>query len=121
MNNKAETDAQFAHECSEAVLAMAVARLGGLVEGHPTTRINFLQRVDDLVETERKLGLAVKHVESLASLCQELVEAITGDGLVCDTFGGQSVQSMERDVERRIKQARLAIDKAEAFAECVSK
>ena len=35
-----------------AVLAMTVARLGGLVEGRPTLRLNFLQRVDELVKIE---------------------------------------------------------------------
>ena len=38
-----------------AVLAMTVSRLGGLVEGRPTLRLNFLQRVDELREIERKL------------------------------------------------------------------
>lgn len=36
-----------------ATLAMTVARLGGTVEGHPTRRINFLQRIDELREIER--------------------------------------------------------------------
>ena len=39
-------------DSSEGVLAMAVARLGGLVEGHPTGRHNFLQRIDALVARE---------------------------------------------------------------------
>jgi TolA-binding protein len=37
------------------VLAMTVARLGGMVEGHPTHRINFLQRIDALRDIEREL------------------------------------------------------------------
>jgi hypothetical protein len=37
----------------EAVLDMTVGRLGGRVEGRPTIRLNFLQRVDELVEIER--------------------------------------------------------------------
>lgn len=47
--------ARLEHKCSEATLAMAVARLGGKVEGHPTHRINFLQRIDELrrIEEER--------------------------------------------------------------------
>ncbi len=36
------------------VLAMTVDRLGGIVEGHPTARLNFLQRVDELREIEHK-------------------------------------------------------------------
>lgn len=59
-------------------------------------------------------GLAARHIERLASSCQELIDAITGD-LIVDVFGGQSVQSMEKDVERRITQARSAIASAEAF------
>ena len=38
----------------DAVLSMTVSRLGGLVEGRPTARLNFLQRVDELREIERK-------------------------------------------------------------------
>lgn len=48
-------EACLQHQCSEATLAMVVARLGGLVEGRPTHRINFLQRIDQLVELERKV------------------------------------------------------------------
>lgn len=35
-----------------SVLSMAVLRLGGKVEGNPTARHNFLQRIDTLVELE---------------------------------------------------------------------
>lgn len=37
----------------EATIHMAVARLGGEVEGAPTHRINFLQRIDELRGIER--------------------------------------------------------------------
>lgn len=37
---------------SDAVISMAVARLGGAVEGSPTVRLNFLQRIDELVRIE---------------------------------------------------------------------
>lgn len=40
----------------DATLSMAVARLGGMVEGGPTSRVNFLQRIDELVEVERRLA-----------------------------------------------------------------
>lgn len=46
-------DARLAHQCSEGVLSMAVARLGGMVEGAPTHRGNFLQRIDELVRKEQ--------------------------------------------------------------------
>ena len=39
-----------------SVLAMAVARLGGIVEGNPTGRVNFMQRIDALREIERLGG-----------------------------------------------------------------
>jgi hypothetical protein len=45
--------ARLAHQCSEGVLSMTVARLGGIVEGNPTGRHNFLQRIDELREIER--------------------------------------------------------------------
>lgn len=38
----------------DAVLAMTVARLGGEVEGQPTHRGNFLQRIDQLVALEQQ-------------------------------------------------------------------
>lgn len=39
----------------DGVLAMTVYRLGGMVEGRPTERVNFLQRIDELVSKEAKL------------------------------------------------------------------
>jgi len=52
---KLERDAaRLAHESSEAVLCMTVARLGGVVEGRPTHRGNFLQRIDELTRMEAR-------------------------------------------------------------------
>ena len=48
-------EARLAHQCSEGVLSMTVARLGGMVEGRPTHRINFLQRIDELVALEESI------------------------------------------------------------------
>lgn len=39
----------------EAQRAMTVARLGGTVEGQPTSELNYLQRVDELVGKECRL------------------------------------------------------------------
>lgn len=39
-------------------IRMAVLRLGGMVEGAPTHRLNFLQRIDALVTAERSLAEA---------------------------------------------------------------
>jgi hypothetical protein len=46
-------EARLEHESSEAVLHMTVSRLGGTVEGRPTLRLNFLQRIDELCQIER--------------------------------------------------------------------
>lgn len=37
----------------ESVIARAVRRLGGEVDGHPTDRYNFLKRIDELVAIEK--------------------------------------------------------------------
>lgn len=59
-------------EYYEGILAMTVARLEGTVEGQPTHRINFLQRIDELVRIEASLdsGQAIKFTleEILAAL-----------------------------------------------------
>lgn len=39
----------------EGMIDMACDRLGGLVEGRPPERINFLQRIDELVAKEAEL------------------------------------------------------------------
>jgi hypothetical protein len=65
--------ARLAHHCSEGVLSMTVHRLGGMVEGHPTQRINFLQRIDELVAMENE-----RHVPLTGSLAQR-VETIVQD------------------------------------------
>lgn len=49
---KRAEEAEATASCRDATLAMAVARLGGQVEGKPTQRSNFLQRIDALREAE---------------------------------------------------------------------
>lgn len=44
----------LAHGCSEGVIHAVIHRIGGIVEGNPTGRHNFLQRVDALVEAEAR-------------------------------------------------------------------
>lgn len=39
----------------DATIQMAVSRLGGIVEGNPTARHNFLQRIDELRKKESEL------------------------------------------------------------------
>lgn len=59
------------HETSEAILAMAVARLGGEVEGRPTHRGNFLQRVDELRKVEQQR-------DALADALEEILPFMRG-------------------------------------------
>ncbi len=55
--NDAESSGAECGACIEAyyegILAMVVRRLGGTVEGKPTERGNFLQRIDELRRIER--------------------------------------------------------------------
>lgn len=51
----------------ESSISMTVARLGGEVEGRPTHRLNFLQRVDELRNIEAKYGRLLDRVAILAS------------------------------------------------------
>lgn len=46
------TEAARKIELQDGVLNMAVDRLGGIVEGRPTGRHNFLQRIDQLIAQE---------------------------------------------------------------------
>lgn len=65
----------------EALIHMAVARLGGEIEGAPTHRINFLQRIDelrriegqrdDLIEANRELH---EQLEDLEARCAQSIE-----------------------------------------------
>lgn len=41
-------------EGERGVIAMVICRIDGEVEGRPTDRINFLQRIDQLVENENR-------------------------------------------------------------------
>jgi hypothetical protein len=40
----------------DATILMACHRLGGLVEGQPPTPLNFLQRIDELVQIEAEVA-----------------------------------------------------------------
>ena len=48
-------EARLKIDMLDATLHMAVARLGGIVEGNPTGRHNFLQRIDELRVKEDEL------------------------------------------------------------------
>ena len=57
--------ARLDHQCSEGVLSMTVHRLEGIVEGNPTGRHNFLQRIDELRKIEAEYA-AVKRAAKAA-------------------------------------------------------
>lgn len=61
---EAVAEAKLSHRSSEATLSMAVARLEGLVEGRPTHRGNFLQRIDALREIELRATTAERELEA---------------------------------------------------------
>lgn len=80
-------EARLEAQAAEGVLAMAIARLGGEVEGRPTARVNFLQRVDELrrIEESTEQALSAVHEawaaeneeteKATAALKRELAEA----------------------------------------------
>lgn len=47
-------------DAKELVIVMAVARVGGTVEGAPTHRGNFLQRIDELRKIEGRLARSLR-------------------------------------------------------------
>lgn len=59
----------------DAQLHMTVARLGGMVEGHPTARLNFLQRIDALVEGEA-FAEACREVSGQLDTCRDLLRRV---------------------------------------------
>ncbi len=63
-----ETSAEY----YEAILAMTVGRLEGTVEGHPTSRINFLQRIDELRRIEKSASALLATVKQFDTLVRKL-------------------------------------------------
>lgn len=59
---------------------------------------------DKLIPLKQALAAPELHVS-----CRELIEAITGEGLVVD---GPNTSDMEREVDRRITRAKAALSKA---------
>lgn len=68
---KERDEARAAHAGSEGVLSMTVHRLEGTVEGRPTARHNFLQRIDELREIE---GANILNANALRALQQRIAE-----------------------------------------------
>jgi hypothetical protein len=84
-------------EMRDSTLAMTVARLGGIVDGYPTARHNFLQRIDELVAIEAER-------EQLLGLVQQAImdSIVTWKG---DVVGGMRIC---KDVLSRISQPQPA-------------
>jgi chromosome segregation ATPase len=58
-------EAELQCDMRESTLHMTVARLGGTVEGRPTERVNFLQRVDELRAIEQWGAALAEAMEGL--------------------------------------------------------
>lgn len=94
----AEKDAaQLEHECSEATLAMAVARLGGQVEGAPTHQINFLQRIDELRRVEEQRDALADALGKARALILDM--AFLGHNGLLQTFGHKPGSPVENGAE----------------------
>lgn len=78
---------EAALEGERGVLAMTVAQLGGEVEGRPTERVNFLQRIGELREIERKY----------VALMQALALVQADDRKTLDGPLGRMVESKSSD------------------------
>ena len=63
----------LAHGCSEGVIHAVIHRIGGIVEGNPTGRHNFLQRVDALVEAEARADREAARVAK----CQKAFDSLS--------------------------------------------
>lgn len=77
------------HEIAEgeAVLYMTVARLKGIVEGAPTARHNFLQRIDQLVDDEQRHAQELAEAKSKEDRLRKLLRQSDGSS-ACSCFHG---------------------------------
>lgn len=71
---KAELREEVAHLKADlnGRLSMTVARLGGTVEGLPTGKHNFLQRVDELRRIELQIGEITAHRDRLRAMLNDV-------------------------------------------------
>jgi hypothetical protein len=92
---------------------MAVDRLGGIVEGNPTARHNFLQRVDELVEKETKLKQTEAELNKMNRLQSMHLDALRRvSASLGNPFAGDMTKTcldLGLEVARQLKDARRSI------------
>lgn len=82
---------------AEGVLSMTVARLGGTVEGAPTQRVNFIQRIDELRRIEEQHYTAMRNIHRRRAVPDAL-----GYGRLlelCDQFGITETDDLKHRLE----------------------
>lgn len=109
LNTAEATGAECGACCREAsqvdldsergVLAMTVARLGGTVEGEPTQRINFLQRIDELREIEGKLAAETQRADELAKRVDRLTELL--NRVVVEQTSAVLIEDIEDEIQEQ--------------------
>lgn len=74
-------EATLQFRSSEALIASVISRIGGRVEGAPTQRINFLQRIHELIDVEREYISVEAEVERLRAELAQLRTCVPEHGL----------------------------------------
>lgn len=104
--------------CRESTLHMAVARLGGTVEGHPTARLNFLQRIDELREIETDRDRLVGEVERLKGDLDECRRNRIGDSEIIGSEmcrAEKAVWHTRQQISTRAEELEAAANEARRF------
>lgn len=92
----------------DGTLAMAVARLGGEVEGAPTHRGNFLQRIDQLVEDDDRWRKACLNYEGIKRQNEARITALEAEVAELEAERDRAWDRAIRERDRR-DQTRLAV------------
>lgn len=77
-------EARATVEMRDGTLMMTVHRLEGMVEGRPTERVNFLQRIDELREKETTLFTLQRQVRELVQSWQRRGDEEGRDDFLAD-------------------------------------
>lgn len=91
---------------AEGVLTMTVARLGGIVEGRPTERVNFLQRIDELRQIEAQRADQEAEIARLRTENDRLVDTVL-NGLSDEDASG----IIEKVAERLLGPTKAMVEK----------